>query len=59
MQDVPKKVSLGNTELAFQKFGIEVILAKSLQYLFDMSGVHSQVTRVDQDVVKVYNTSDI
>ena len=59
MQDVPKEVGLGNTELAFQKFGIEVILAKSLQYLFDMSGVRSRVARVDQDVVKVYVTSDI
>ena len=59
MQDVPKEVSLGNTELAFRKFGIEVILVKSLQYLFDISGVHSQVTGVDQNVVKVYNTSDI
>ena len=59
MQDVPKEVSLGNTELAFWKFDIEVILAKSLQYLFDMLGVHSQVTGVDQDVIKVYNISDI
>ena len=59
MQDVPKEVGLGNTELAFRKFGIEVILAKSLQYLFDISSVRSQVTGVDQDVVKVYNTSDI
>lgn len=59
MQDVPKEVSLGNTELAFRKFGIEVILAKSLQYLFDISDMCSQVTGVDQDVIKVYNTSDI
>ena len=59
MQDVPKEVSLGNTELAFWKFGIEVILVKSLQYLFDMLGMYSQVTGVDQDVIKVYNTSDI
>jgi len=59
MQDVPKEVGLGNTELAFQKFGIEIILAKFLQYLFDMSGVRSQVAGVDQDVVKVYDTSDI
>ena len=59
MQDIPKEVSLGNTELAFQKFGIEVILAKSLQYLFDMSGMRSWVTGVDQDVIKVYDTSNI
>ena len=59
MQDVLKEVGLGNTELAFRKFGIEVILAKSLQYLFDMSGMYGQVTEVDQDVIKVYDTSDI
>ena len=59
MQNIPKEVGLGNTELAFRKFGIEVILVKSLQYLFDMLGMYSQVTGVDQDVIKVYNTSDI
>ena len=59
MQDVPKEVSLGNTKLVFWKFGIEVILAKCLQYLFDMLGVYSQVTGVDQDVIKVYDTSKI
>ena len=46
-------------KLVFQKFGIEVILAKFLQYLFDMSSVCSWVAGVDQDVIKVYDTSDI
>ena len=47
MQNIPKEVSLSNTELVFQKFGIEVILVKSLQYFFDISGMYSQVTEVD------------
>jgi len=59
MQDVPKEVGLGNTKLAFRKFDIEAIPVKSFQYLFDMPGVLSQVAGVNQDVIKVYDTSDI
>ena len=59
MQDIPKKFSLGNTKLEFQKFGIEIILAKSFQYLFDLLSMLSQVTEVNQDVIKIYNTSNI
>ena len=59
MQDISKEVSLGNIKLVFQKFGIEIILVKSLQYLFDMPDICSQVIGVDQDIIKVYNISNI
>ena len=50
---------MGNTKLAFRKFDIEAILAKSFQYLLDMLGVLSQVAGVNQDVIKIYDISDI
>ena len=53
MQDIPKEVSLSNTKLVFQKFNIEAILVKSFQYLLDMLSMLSQVTGVNQDVIKV------